>query len=385
MDISSILQNNKVDLERVALDKFGAVLDDLKGGQIQPSQATVTSLAAPETAGNVLDPVGYAKDLIDVAPKHRFLFKAYVYFNPPYFLPHEKEAFTFLVRDIDRPKVTFESTPINMYNFRTQVVTAVRHEQLNIRFHDDIKNYVTDFFNMYRRAYSPISRMDDVSGIQIIDMENMGMNFAYPNIGQNGVTGGVYGASRGSLANSNINVLNRIEIHHYYAHGTKKNIFSFLNPRIEQFDFDNMDHADGGEGNTMNATFSYDALVLITEDVTGPPKTQHGQYELWSRGGEQGYFNEPGVTVAPRTTMSSSELGALEASARNTGGIGIDINTDAATRVARSVLEDPKGTLSRVISSKDSVLQNLANRAVQTAIGKETSGSPINLSDIGIL
>ena len=279
MDISNIAVNVGVNLEHTALDKFGAAVGNFA---YQKNLGPLGAIANPliHGLGNALfggsvssaprgqPPVQgdwtsskYADDLVAFAPKHRFIFKVRFIFNDPY--SRINREFMYVVREIDKPKVAFEYEDVNMYNFRTKVLKAIRHEPLTMSFHDDIQNKVLDFFNAYRLAYSPISSLDNN---QSSAFESAGMDFYPPD----GGPAGVNSASIGLLEGGNVNVLNYIEVIQIYAHGTRQTSFLFANPRIEQFDFDNLAH-ESSEGNGLTVSFNYDSLKIMDSVPTGTP------------------------------------------------------------------------------------------------------------------
>ena len=337
MDISNLVSGYGVGLEQKALSQFGAAVGNFsdKPGSgalantnfnafnTQPPGSPTTGVAS--TSGfqstNRFGPTGgsgasqtwqsskYAADLVAYAPKHRFIFKVKFIFKDPY--SRINSEFMYVVKEIDKPKVTFEYEDVNMYNFKTKVLKAIRHESLNMQFHDDIQNKVLDFFNAYRLAYSPVSSL---LPLQAPMMENAGMDFYAPG------SGGVSSASMGILEGGKINVLSHIEIAQIYAHGTRQNIFIFTNPRIEQFDFDNLSH-DATDGNALTVSFNYDALYIKDEATSGTPEYSWGATDILGN-----------KESAPRTQFGNQLMGG-DVTNRSTGGFG---STDALGRATSS-------------------------------------------------
>jgi hypothetical protein len=291
-DISNILSGYGVQLESKALGQFGAAvgdyasmaglgpLADIATSSIANKGLTGTSLTGLASAFglNSLDGIlgknggwqssKYAADLVAFAPKHRFIFKVKFIFNEPYSAINRE--FMYVVKEVDKPKVTFEYEDVNMYNFRTKVLKSIKHEAMSMSFHDDIQNKVLDFFNAYRKAYSPVSSL---SYNQKAMMEDAGMDFYKPG------SGGLSSASMGILANGQVNVLSHIEVAQVYAHGTRQNVFVFTNPRIENFDFDNLSH-ESSECNQLSVSFNYDALYVYDEITTGTPSPAWGHSDI---------------------------------------------------------------------------------------------------------
>jgi hypothetical protein len=217
----------------------------------------------------------YAADLIKYAPKHRFMFKVQFQFNQTYASMQggrDPNAFSYLVKMIDRPKVEFSYEDVNYYNFRTKVLKEIRHEPLSLTFIDDIGNNTTDFFNAYRKSLSPISRTKEFN---IKGAEKNGMNFSFPLIENQ-----MDSASRGVYANDVINALEKIVVRQIFAHGKRMCEYTFNNPRIIRFDFDEMNH-ETGEGNGLTAQFDYDSLhVSEVITPTGTPMPMWGATDI---------------------------------------------------------------------------------------------------------
>lgn len=362
-DISNVLKGYGVGLEQKAVGTFGAVvgnytknaglgeLSDPLTQSVLNGKPTITSVGGVLSLfgiasidgllgnRNVWQSPKYAADLIAYAPKSRFIFKVKFYFNPPY--GHINKEFMYVVKSIDKPKVTFEYEDINMYNFRTKVLKSIRHEPLQMQFHDDIQNKVLDFFNTYRTAHSPIS---STSSEQSSQYENMGMEF------YEGGAQGVSSASMGILENGQKSILNRIEILQIYGHGTRVNTFVFNNPRIENFDFDNLDH-ELSEGNALVVSFNYDSLY-IKDDVT------HGNPMPWGQADILGNSETPAGGKIIGSGMGSSivggggGLGSILPSSSIPGFKGgfPDLSSPVISS-ASSIYDSTKSTLSKMLPS----------------------------------
>lgn len=276
-------------LEQTAHEKFGNTVEDFsrQSSKLTPSGLDQNSVGIQNVTGtpsggaqrngkeSVWQSVQYAGDLVALAPKHRFLFKVHFHFNPPYVGDRDQSIFSYLIKSISRPKISFEYTDINMYNYRTKVLTNIKHEPVTIDFYDDIGNNVQEFFNTYRRAYSPIARTK-VETTSVM-FEETGMDFDSPN--PYTTLGGEYSASMGSLEGNAVNILHYIELEQYFAHGTQKNIFKFINPRVELFDFDESTH-EGQELHSLKVTFNYDALIIDTDSAKTPTKGAFGKHDI---------------------------------------------------------------------------------------------------------
>jgi hypothetical protein len=311
-DIQSILQQNGINFPANSVATFGTAVQDFNNQSTLSQQVSSASsgfsptLSLPSTNGvkpvipqpgtpGEWQSIKYASDLINYAPKYRFIFKVKFTFNAPYAGAFDRE-FMYVVKEVDKPKVSFEYEDVNMYNFKTKVLKSIKHEPLNISFHDDIQNKVSDFFNAYRNAYSPVSNL---TSDQYKTMEAAGMTFSAP-----GSTG-LYSASMGLLAGSNVNILNHIDVVQVYAHGTRQTTYTFTNPRIESFDFDNLSH-ESSEGNGMTCQFSYDSLYISDSVVSGTPEYTWGTTDIIGGNEAAGVSSQIGTSMSAALSNSKS-------------------------------------------------------------------------------
>lgn len=357
----SLLPGVNLNLEKTAYDMFGGAVRDFGGRAIGSIGGDILKGALGNEEGEGAAPFSgawqstrYAADLIQYAPKHRFMFKVEFKFNPTYVEKlmggREKNAFTFLVKMVDRPKVEFIYEDVNYYNYRTKVLKEIRHDALSMTFIDDIGNNTTDFFNAYRKSYSPISRNAFPTGLDPRMAAMTGMNFSFPLIENQQDT-----AARGFLANNAINVLDSVIIRQIFAHGTRMCEYTFHNPRILRFDFDEVNH-ETGEGNGLSVQFDYDALyVSEMKNTDGTPSPMWGKTDILG--------NRPG-----------SGAGGLSPSERVAGGL-FDTAINAGTRMLGGAASGIVSSVVRKIPIVGPELAgyagNMANR-VTTAIGRDT-------------
>ena len=213
--------------------------------------------------------VHYADDLNYHQPKFKFLFK--VKFSG---FSGTNDQFYFYVYRADKPKVRFVHQDVNYYNFRSRVLTGVIYEPLALTFLDEVGNNLNDFFSSYLSLMS-------------------------------GTGSGNYGIDQGwgdasstrPYANGYSDELDRkIIVEQVFAHSTgggydqyMANHFTFINPRIETFDFDELSQEDSSSGSMATITFSYDAILCETVN----DKTTHswGATDLLKGGGTSGENN----------------------------------------------------------------------------------------------
>ena len=357
----SLLPGVNLNLEKTAYDMFGGAVRDFGGRAIGSLGGNILKNAVGNSDGEGAAPFSgawqstrYAADLIQYAPKHRFMFKVDFKFNPTYVQSlmggREKNAFTFLVKMIDRPKVEFVYEDVNYYNFRTKVLKEIRHDPLSMTFIDDIGNNTTDFFNAYRKAFSPISRNEFPTKLDPQIAATTGMNFSFPLLENKQDT-----ASRGFLANNAINVLEAIIIRQVFAHGTRMCEYTFHNPRISRFDFDEVSH-ENSEGNGLSVQFDYDALyVSEMKGTDGTPAPMWGKTDILG--------NRPG-----------SGAGGISPAQRVAGGL-FDSAINAGTRLiggaAAGIVSKAVSSIPIIGSSLSGLAGNMANK-VTTSIGRDT-------------
>jgi len=356
----SLLPGVNLNLEKSAYDMFGGAVRDFGGRAIGAIGGDILKSVVGNEEGEGAAPFSgrwqstkYAADLVQYAPKHRFMFKVDFKFDPRYsdklMGGREKNAFTFLVKMIDRPKVEFVYEDVNYYNFRTKVLKEIRHEPLSMTFIDDIGNNTTDFFNAYRKAFSPISRSDFPTGLDVRQAQQSGMNFSFPLLENQMDT-----ATRGVLFGDAYNCLQAIVIRQIFAHGTRMCEYTFNNPRISRFDFDEVNH-ETGEGNGLTVQFDYDSLhVSEMRNTNGTPSPQWGKTDiLGNRPGKSG-----GLTAAD--TMKNSLFDSV-----------INAGTRMAGGMASSIIGKAVSKIPFVGSELSGFAGAMAGR-VTTAIGRDT-------------
>jgi len=248
-------------------------------------------------AGGTWEAIHYANDLIPHQPKFKFLFKVS-------FVGFGAQNFDYYVLRCDKPRVQFNHTDVNYYNFRTRVLTSTTFQPLTCTFYDEIGNTTNDMFAMYCKMVS-------------------------------GTAAGNWGIDKGfGIASSTkpyqqaYSTAREIVVEQIFANGLLSNRFRFKNPRVESFDFDDLNMEDNA-GSLLTVTFSYDALSC--ETVGQSTINTWGSTDLLRGGGtsgpsaggvssvyEDGYMaplsangNGIGGGVNPRTPQGSAFYDAL--------------------------------------------------------------------------
>jgi hypothetical protein len=302
-DISGIVGQTGVALEAQAYNQFGAAVQNQVGaglsaifppGQVeQPSSAfqNVADAPGPQSADASIranagkptigawDTTRYSSAIVDGAgnydPKNKFLFKVQFRFYPEVQqmansisgkgdITELTRELSFIVKQIDLPKYSFDYEEVNMYNFRTKVLKQIKHEELGFVFYDDTANRALDFVNIYMMLLMPITRVDR-SQISAQGLEDHGFAFAQNYKGLD--------TSMRTALGSNRDILKSMTITQYYLKRSSTgglsaaysgNNFTFINPRLVSFDIQDQDHEKGSEPTTVQAKFDYDALHIDT-------------------------------------------------------------------------------------------------------------------------
>lgn len=223
--------------------------------------------------------VHYADDLVAHQPKFKFLFKVI-------FEGFEGGTFYRYVHRVDKPRVQLNHTDVNYYNFRTRVLTSVTYPAISCTFLDEIGNTVSDFFVSYMHRNS-------------------------------GTGGGSWGIDKGfGPASSTKPYPNgyssgkKITVEQIFANGILAQRYSFINPRIEDFQFDELNMEDNA-GSMLTVLFTYDAIESTT--VSRSTLYSWGNTDLLAGGGSSGI---------PNAGMSSIyEAGLIPESSANGNGI----------------------------------------------------------------
>ena len=259
------------------------------------------------------DATSYAASLAgatSVRPKLKFLFKVQFFFSNEVRQAYPfltRNDFTFMVKQVDRPKVDFEyEDDINLYNFRTKVLKKIKHRELTVTFLDDVGNNVFDFFRTLVMIYSPITRRavlrdGNVTALpSATDWANKGgMVFSeFNEINTDDI------AIRQALNMNAGNAIELIRIKQIFIDptttpGTKDSavkavFYDYINPRLVSFDLDDLSH-ESSDANLLTMQFDYDWLEM----------TKHDKLLVTGDGGPTQYFPVSGFAGAAEGQSSS--------------------------------------------------------------------------------
>ena len=227
-------------------------------------------------------------------PKMKFLFVLQIIFNNGYQLTGSRStgiatSLTFLLKNWNRPTLSIEYDDINMYNFRTKVPKLTKYEPVTMQFIDDESNIAMTLLMMIMRAVSPIFNMKDPVG----DLGDQGMNFEgaggterdvngnvvpITGVDYKGIMNNAYSASFGALQNFDLwksvdaesigvshditTPIQSIRIYHVFNAARSVNVYNFTNPRVIQFQMDQLTMSESGDGCQISMQFAYDGLYI---------------------------------------------------------------------------------------------------------------------------
>lgn len=278
-------------------------------------------------SGQCISP--YARDLIERAPKHKFMFVVEFILNEPYASRiggDVVEELAFVIKRTTRPNVSFDYEEINFYNYRSEVLKRRQYQPMTMSFYDDHNGNTITFWDQYLRALSPASNRSALSALQSEILEKQGMDFA---------SGSSAGTS--SLDDNTKTVIKQINLYHVYKAGSKYDLYIFVSPKITELQLDDLDMTTSGEGTEVGLTFIYDALVIdaaipMDEDISKQLEelTDAGQYALKPAPAPQG------PQLRPRITISNPDRPGISTETFDTS-----TTPDGFVEPVQNVLRDP--------------------------------------------
>lgn len=342
-DISGSLPLIGVSLEAQALSKFGAAVQNQSGDSLAGKFANgvIGNVAKQILYGTTQNqphtwqPTPYAGAIASGSggydPKSKFLFKVTFNFMPAVATQactilgiandgSLASQLTFVVKQIDMPKYTFEYEEMNMYNFRTKFLRAIKHEELNFQLYDSTGNQALKFINAYLQILVPASRQHYATNYAL---ENNAMAFTdLPSKGLNT-------AMRGSLGEKGdqTNILSSMIIDQYYlsrdhanmlqgpniVNAIKVNSYEFTNPRLTRFEIGDQDHEKGTEPSMVTCSLDFDSMHMVlgqkgTDRVSNSPFLANGDLLATPHGGF-GSTIGPGNNGNPFVNMIAGAVG----------------------------------------------------------------------------
>lgn len=238
------------------------------------SIANIATGGATASADGVWESIHYADDLNSHHPKFKFLFK--VNFNG-----FPGGNFSYFVHRCDKPKVRFNHTEVNYYNFRTKVLTSTQFDPLTFTFLDEIGNSVNSFFSQYLAGRS--KQGNGKASIQ------GGSDYSSTIPYDNGYSAGT-----------------SVQIQQIFGNGAATNIFTLVNARVDALEFDEL-NMEISAGSMMTCTISFDAITCTT--------TGHNKINSWGQTDLYG-------ALASNQNAGSHDTEIATPSSATGGGIG---------------------------------------------------------------
>lgn len=326
----SYLNSMQLQLEKAASDKFGAAVETF-------SKSLGEKLGKPDASKQPVNrndgtwySSSYAAALAgptNFRPKLKFLFKVEFGFSQAakaFLGPDitENKDFAFLVKQIDRPKVTFEyDEDINMYNFRTKVLKRIQHRELTVSFVDDAGNRVFDFFRHVLAILSPITtrglkRDNTIEDPQVAETSwssSTSMAFARKSLLEMSVGDSRANTSNRSAVNATFGqIFDYIRVKQFFVDpgsglndAVKMVAYDFINPRVTNFDFDELQH-EANDANAMTMVFDFDWMEMVNVGSVGTSKIPRAQA---FKNGKDTPTVIPGYHGAPIQPSSTTEAG----------------------------------------------------------------------------
>lgn len=411
-DISGIIKGTGVALEKEAFKQFGAAVENQAkgllgnifgdGGGAPPKLANDASVVTQNIEPGVWDPTPYASAIAsgkgNFDPKTKFLFKVGFKLNPTVTNAAARlnvdidvlnRDLTFLVKQVDLPKVNFEYQEVNLYNFKTKVLKSIGHREISLSFYDDTGNRALDFVNVYMKLLRPSSRMVPTRGTAL---ENYGMAF-------DGSLSALDSAGRAALLGGAINILDQIIIEQYYIDRTTPIAFGALlmnsyvltNPRIESFDIGDVNYEEGSSPAMINATFNFDTLHIQTKleapdssqipSLAGADMMQNAEREdlLIKRGNPMaaGASRNPFVDILARQGQRLVQTAIASKMHKYLGGVAGGALSGATSAISSTLGTAAGRTLGNVAGGVTSSISKLTSPPV-----KDSSTSSSQVADL---
>ena len=227
-----------------AIQDFGN-LSQLLGGIFTPIQGENAK------SEQRCDPSPYARDLIALAPKHKFMFVVEFVFNLQFQPLFSQLDFAFVIKRSTRPVIQFDYEDVNFYNFRSKVLRRSEYQPMTMTFYDDMLDNALQFYNTYLQLISPISRTIGDGDQSFFEEAGMTFDPTGPN-----------SASVQAIGDTTKTIINYANIYHIIHGGKEVDVYRFDNPRLQTLTLDDLDMVDGSSGTEVTVEFNYDGLLI---------------------------------------------------------------------------------------------------------------------------
>lgn len=273
-----------------------------------------------------------------------------------------------LAKEIDRPKVTFDTDTLNQYNRKRVIQKRSEFDPLSFTFWDTVDNKVVNMFQDYYNFYYGDPRNESATAWSW-DIMSAQMN--------QGASGWGFQPPRDT---ERTYFFSHIEFYFIYAGQYSR--FDIVNPKIRSFDPSSMSYEDSA-GATITMSFEFEGILY------------HG--DKMSLAGENGLLQEMGLLGAgfyePRTNSGTAVIGAegnkyvktagepfygsadLRSSAvASTGSTGSTVNRSSSlldtvfntTSVLSGIMTQTASAVANVVTGTPTIGDNIPKRLVES-------------------
>ncbi len=303
----------------------------------------------------------YAMDLINKAPKYKFMFIVQFIMNSPNEYSEASE-FAFVIKHSTRPEYQFEYEDVNYNNFRTKVLKHTKFEEMRMKFYDDDTNTGTQFLQTYINQMIPITNVSSTAVAK--SYQYNGMNFNK-----------VPTSSSSPTNNDNFTPISQINLYHIYRQGRLMNVFQFFNPKLTKITFDDLSMEEGTSGNELDITFQYDNVLLYADISTSPTVNPQTNITDLTQGGSY-----PLQYVGSSTLGSSINSVSFNGGILNTGSSGSNSGSNLLGGLGSAITGGGSGSNGGILGSLGSGLTGVlgaATSGINSVMGLASQGESV--------
>jgi hypothetical protein len=202
-------------------------------------------------------------------PKNKFLF--YVKFFRPDTAggPNWGEGLGTMVKNIDRPRISFKTQTLNQYNRKRIVQTSHEFESLQLKFHDTVGEEVQRMFIEYYQYYYGDTKING-SGSSVYDV----VRGEADRLGQWGFLPPLSEQNNGYFF-SHISV--------YQMYNGLYTQFDLINPKLTTYNPDDFDYSVGALTNEIQIAVDFEGIVYhdsqeLTDEMAESFGLSRGRY-----------------------------------------------------------------------------------------------------------
>jgi len=197
----------------------------------------------------------YVDDTFRLAPKTKFLYYAVFNINQSAmqdvsFQDRHQLELNYLVKSMDLPKYTIDTTTLNQYNRKTNIYTKITYDPITITLHDDNNGITNSLWALYYGYYFA---------------DRLNTSDPYSTVAPEAYMRHTYDAKetfpyRYGLDNDSLEpFFNSIQLFVL----SRQRFFSYMlcNPKITKWEHDNMSQSEGAGIVENKMTLAYDAVI----------------------------------------------------------------------------------------------------------------------------